>query len=138
MARLKMVLWALLVLLVTLGAGWIWGASGRWAAERQARDADLRLQLADARAALASARVDVFELNFGQASREIERAKAALSGARATLDRDGPAEAAVALGQAQSKAGEAQQLAGNVDPAANSRVAEAIKALERAAELSRK
>ena len=132
MAKLKIGLWAALVLLVTLGAGWLWGARGRWAAETQARDTALRLSLAEARAALSGARVDLFELNFGQASRDLEHAKKALNACAGRFDQAGPPEAAAAVRDALAKAGEGQQLAGSVDQGANARVAEALKALDRA------
>ncbi len=132
MAKLKIGLWAVLVLLVTLGAGWLWGSTGRWAAEGRARDAEQRLALSDARAALSLARVDLFELNFGQASRDLERAKKALNACVTRYEQTGPADAATAARDALAKTAEGQQLAGSVDQTANARVAEALKALDRA------
>ena len=52
MSKMKIALFALIGLLVAVGAGWIWGSWGRWAAERQAQGAELRVQLAEARAGL--------------------------------------------------------------------------------------
>ena len=137
MMKTKMVLWAVVAALVVLGAGWLWGAGGRWAIEGQARATMLRLQLAEGRAALTAARIDVFELNFGNASRHIEQGKRALTAAAGQLDQDGPAESATAVRDALAKAADAQQLAGSVDQAANSRLADAVKALDRAASANR-
>ncbi|HEY3382064.1 MAG TPA: hypothetical protein VGK32_09870 [Vicinamibacterales bacterium] len=131
MSKLKIGGAVLVALLVTLGLGWFWGASGRWAVERQARDAEVRLQVTEARAALAAARVDVFELNFGRASRNLERAKKALADVGARMEKDGPADSAAAVREAAAKAAEAQQLAGNVDQTANARAAEALNVLDR-------
>jgi hypothetical protein len=132
MTKMKMTLFALVGLTMAVGAGWLWGAWGRWGYEGQVRDAELRAQLADARASLWAARVDVFELNFGKASADIEQAKKAMSGAVALLDRAGRADATAAVREALAKAGQAQQLAGSVDQTANARVAEALLALARA------
>ncbi len=89
MAKLKIVLWGVVAALVVLALGWLWGASGRWDAEARDRDAQLRLRLADSRGALALARVDLFELNYGQASRHLQQAKDALSDASKRFESSG-------------------------------------------------
>jgi len=138
MSKMKMTLFALLGLVVAVCAGWLWGAWGRWASETQWRDAELRAQFAEARASLCAARVDVFELNFGRASGDLEQAKKAMGAVAGELGKAGRSDAAAAVQEALKKAGEAQQLAGNVDQAANARVADAIAALARAGAESRK
>lgn len=135
MSRLKIVLWGVLAVVVLLGLGWLWGSSGRWDAEAGTRDAQLRLRVADARGALALARVDLFELNYGQASRHLQGAKDALQDALQRLDADGRKEPADVLRGALTKTVEAQQLAASVNTSANQRAAEALAALERAAGL---
>ncbi len=132
MSKMKMSLLALLALVIAVGAGWLWGAWGRWTIEGQLREVEISAQLADARASLWAARVDVFELNFGRASVNIERAKKAIGAAAGRLEQAGRADATAALRDAMSKAGEAQQLVGQVDQTANARVAEALGALARA------
>ena len=132
MTKMKMVMFALAGLLVAVGAGWLWGSFGRWAAEGNLRDAELRVQFAEARASLLSARVNLFEINFGKASTELERAKQAMSAAAGLLEKAGRADEAASVRQALTKAGEAQQLAGAVDQTANARAAEALAALARA------
>ena len=132
MSKMKMALLALFVLVVAVGAAWLWGATGRWAVERQVGAADVRAQLAEARASLWQARVDVFELNFGRASADIERAKTAMGVAAGLLEQAGRADETAAVREAIVKAGAAQQLTGGVDQSAHSRIDDALKALARA------
>lgn len=131
MSKMKIALFALIGLLVAVGAGWIWGSWGRWAAERQAQSAELRVQLAEARASLLSARVNLFEINFGKASTELERAKQAMGAAADLLDKAGRTGEAASVREALVKGGEAQRLAGAVDQTASARAAEALAALAR-------
>jgi hypothetical protein len=132
MTKMKMVMFALVGLLVAVGSGWLWGSWGRWAAEENLRDAELRVQLAEARASLLSARVDLFEINFGKASADLERAKQAISTAAGLLEKAGRADEAASARQALAKAGEAQQMAGAVDQTASARVVDALTAIGRA------
>jgi hypothetical protein len=132
MTKMKMVMFALVGLLVAVGAGWVWGSWGRWAAEGNLRDAQLSVELTEARASLLSARVNLFEINFGSASADLERAKQAMSAAAGLLDKAGRADEAASVRQALAKAGEAQQLAGAVDQTASARAADALAALARA------
>lgn len=132
MNRLKMVLWAVLAGVVILGVGWLWGSSGRWDAQSALRDAQLRGRLSDARGTLALSRVDLFELNYGQASRHLQQAKDALSDAASRLDDDKQKAAADAVRAALARTVEAQQLAASVNTSANERAAEALRQLERA------
>jgi hypothetical protein len=131
MSKMKIALFALIGLLVAVGGGWLWGSSGRWAAERQAQGAELRVQLAEARASLLSARVNLFEINFGKASTELERAKQAMSAAADLLDKAGRSGDAASVREALAKGSEAQRLAGSVDQTASARAAEALAALAR-------
>jgi hypothetical protein len=129
MSKMKIALFALIGLLVAVGAGWLWGSWERWATEREAQGAELRVQLAEARASLLSARVNLFEINFGKASADLERARQAMSAAAGLLDKAGRSGEAASVRQALAKAGEAQQLAGAVDQTASARAAEALAAL---------
>jgi hypothetical protein len=133
MAKAKIVLWGLLVAVILVAAGWVWGASGRWAAQASLRDAELRLRLSDARGALARARVDLFELNYGQASRHLDQARSALEDAASRLDENRQPDRAGAVREALKKTLEAQQLASSVNTAANERAGEALKLLDTAA-----
>jgi hypothetical protein len=126
-----MVLWGAVAALVILAVGWVWGSSGRWSAEAAERDARQRLRVAEARGALALARVDLFELNYGQASRHLQQAKDALQAAADGLAENRPSDADV-VRNALARTVEAQQRAASVDTTANERAAEALRLLDRA------
>jgi hypothetical protein len=133
MTKLKILLWGVAVALALLGTGWLWGASGRWDAQASVRDAELRLRLSEAQGALARSRADLFELNYGEASRRLGQAMRSLSDAANRFDASGQKEAADTVRDALAKATQAQQLAASVNTTANERAAEALKSLDRAA-----
>jgi hypothetical protein len=137
MAKAKIVLFGLVAALVLLAVGWAWGASGRWDAQASAQDAELRLRLAEGQASLALARVDLFELNYGQASRRLGQALRSMSDAANRLDANGQKDTADLVRDAFAKATQAQQLASSVNTAANQRAAEALQSLDRAVGLPR-
>jgi hypothetical protein len=126
----KLVAGVFLGLLVTLGVGWFWGASGRWSAERALQAAELRSDLFEARSLVLAARVDLYNVNFGDASRHLSDAKGALGHATERLKAGGRTEVAKQLDPALARIGEAQQLAGRLDQGANSRAAEAAKTID--------
>lgn len=130
MKRTLTALAALLValLLAALG-GWIWGAAGRARAEEALVQSGLRLHLANARAGILGARVDLFEVNFGDASRSLEGARADLQTAAQALDRLGRTAESKAARDALARVEQAQQLAGRLDQTANARLADAIRLL---------
>ena len=138
MTKLKVALGGLLALVLAVGAGWWWGASGRWAMADELRSVQGRAQLAEARAALTGARVDLFELNYGQASRRLDEARRALEAGARRLDDAGHTAAADALREAVTRATEAQRLSASVDSGANPKVADALRALDRAAAVQEK
>ena len=78
MTRGRLYLIILVALIVTLGLGYAWGASGRWTVEIALEDSRQQLDLAGARADLLEARVSLYNNNFGDASRRLEDAKAPL------------------------------------------------------------
>ncbi len=90
---MKITLKAVLVMLVALAlavlGGWIWGARGHWRAEDALARAGVGLHLANARGNMLAARVHLFEVNFGDASRSLETAKADLVTAAEGFDRMG-------------------------------------------------
>ncbi|MBP1635574.1 MAG: hypothetical protein H6Q10_2148 [Acidobacteria bacterium] len=131
MAKLRFALFGLLAALAVLLAGYLWGSSGRGAAEQRAGVLEVRLRLTEAQRGLAVARVDLFELNFGRASRHMEEGRRAIDRLAAAVDREGPEDAAQAVREAGDKTRQAQQLLAQMDQAAGSRAAEALGALER-------
>jgi hypothetical protein len=130
MTRGRLALWVAVALLVALLAGWIWGSAGRRAAERLRDEVTFQLEIARARGHLLEARVAIYNVNFGDAQRHLELAKRPLERAVRTLRDRGRAEAAASVETALRQATEAQQLAGKLDQAANTRAAEALRALE--------
>ena len=116
----------------------MWGASGRWACERQLQSTELDAQLIEARASLSAARIDLFELNFGRAGAATERAKQALSAAAGRLDRTDRAADAAAVRDVLAMAGDGQRMTANLDQAANARLAAALDALARVSAASRR
>jgi hypothetical protein len=62
-------------LIVAVGCGWLWGASGRWTAERAMHALEVRQDLVEGRSALLDARIAVYSVNFGDASRHLENAR---------------------------------------------------------------
>ncbi len=132
MNKAKLGLTVLLVVVAAVAAGFLWGAWGRWGVERDLRDTQERLLLAQAQGALYGARVELAELNYGKAGGAIDRARTVMESLAAHLEQADRREAAAAVREAIAKAGEAQQSAASVDQAAAGRVADALKALDRA------
>ena len=132
MTKLRLALAGLVAVLVVLFAGYLWGISGRGALEDRAGVLEARLRAAEAQRALAVARIDLFELNYGQASRRLEEARRAVERLAALVKREGPREALDPVQEAAGHTREAQQLLAQMDQAAGSRAASALQALDRA------
>ena len=130
MARIgKLALIGLVVLIVLVGLGFAWGASGRRAVQSALDDARQRIDLSEARGHLLDARVSLYNNNFGDASRHLEESKVPLRRARERYQEDGKREAADSVGAALDRIEEAQRLAGKLDSAANSKAGDALDAL---------
>ena len=132
MNKTKMVLAAVVALVVALGAGYLWGAWGRWDLARQVRGAEQRAGIAETRGALLAARVDLSELNYGKAGGDIDRARKLLETLAVQFEQAGRDQATASVREALARSGEAQQAAASVDQSAAAKVAEALKALDRA------
>jgi hypothetical protein len=128
--KLKLAGWVALGLLIAVLGGWIWGASGRSELLRRAEAADLRLALADTRARLLQSRVDIYNVNFGDASKNLEAAKVPLGSAIAGLERAGLAELAGSATKVMTQLDTAQRQAGGLDQGANTTAGEAASAIE--------
>jgi hypothetical protein len=129
MTRSRILLSALVAILVCLGLGFAWGASGRGVLQTALDDSRQQLDLAEARGALLDGRVSLYNNNFGDASRRFEDAKAPLRRVKDRYQDAGESEAASSIDAALAHVDEAQQLAGKLDPAANSRAGEALEAI---------
>jgi hypothetical protein len=130
MARIgKLILIAVVALIVCIGLGFAWGASGRMRLESSLDQARQQIDIAEARGALLDARISLYNNNFGDASRHLEDAKGALRKARDGYQQRRKNDAAGAISSALERVDEAQRLAGKLDPAANSKASEALDAV---------
>jgi len=131
MTKLRLAGAGLLLLLIVFGVGWLWGRSGRAELQSGHDAASLRLHLFEARSALQEARLELYSNNFGNASRQLESARAPLGRALETLRPDNP-DAARAVEATLGLAADAQQLANKLDHTSNQRAADAVKQLDAA------
>jgi hypothetical protein len=125
----KLILIGFAVVVVCVGLGFAWGVSGRGELQTALDETRQRLDLAEARGRILDARVNLYNNNFGDASRNFEEAKLVLQRVRDRYAEDGSREAATGIGSALERLDEAQRLAGKLDPAANSKASEALEAV---------
>ena len=128
--RGKLILTAFAALIITLGLGFAWGASGRIALQSGLDEARQQLDLSDSRARILDARVSLYNNNFGDASRHFEDAKGPLRRSKQRYQESGSSDAASSIDAALGHVEEAQRLAGKLDPAANSKASEALDAIK--------
>lgn len=126
---MKLILGIGVAVLVALGVGWAWGASGRSDINRALRLAELRDGLLEGRAAVLDARLDIYSVNFGEASRHLEAARSALRAVAARLNDLGRQEDAKRLELALTRIDEAQRMAGQLNQDANALAADAAKTI---------
>ena len=129
MATTKLILGIGLALLVAVGVGWVWGASGRSTSDRALQIAELRAELLEGRAAVLDARLDIYSVNFGEASRHFEATRARLCAANARLMSLSRTEDTKSLEAALTRIDEAQRLAGQLNQDANALAADAAKTI---------
>jgi hypothetical protein len=126
----KLVLAGGVVVLVVLGLGYAWGASGRGTLQTTLDDVRQRLDIAEARGHILDARVSLYNVNFGDASRRFEDAKEPLRRIRQRYVDAGNTDAVRSTSAALEHLDEAQRLAGKLDSAANSKAGEAMEAIK--------
>jgi hypothetical protein len=119
-------------LVVALAAGWLWGSSGRRDLESRVASLELQNHFAEARARLLAARVDLYTLNFGSATRNFETAKKPLEAIATAFEQDGDADRAKEARAALAAAEEARRLAAQVNQSAQASAERAVAALGRA------
>lgn len=134
MSRNRLILSGVVAVMVVLGLGYAWGAAGRFAVRNALDECRLQSDIAAARGAILQARVELYNMNFGDAAGHFEDAKAPLNRARDRYQRVGNNGAAGSIYAASAHVGESQRLAGRLDPAANARAADALEAIRVAAE----
>ena len=121
---------AVVGILVAFGAGWFLGSSGQSELYLSAQAAELRSDLFEARSSVLAARVDLYNVNFGNASRNLESAKRIVSRASERLKTSGREEEAKRLDPALTQLDEAQALAGRFDQGANARAGNAAQTID--------
>jgi hypothetical protein len=126
---MKLILAIGAALLVAVGMGWAWGASGKSDISRALQTAELRDGLLEGRAAVLDARLDIYSINFGEASRHFEAARSALRAADAQLKDLGRQEDAARVQMALMRIDDAQRMAGQLNQNANSLAADAAKTI---------
>jgi hypothetical protein len=116
-------------LAIALFAGWLWGRSGRPDMTTALQTSELRGELLGARAATLDARVAIYNVNFGEASKHLEDARGQLHRADERLKSLGRDDEVRLVQTALASIDEAQRMAGKLDQGANSRAGEAAKAV---------
>jgi hypothetical protein len=129
MTRGRIALFGLATLIVVLGLGYAWGASGRGLVQTALEEARQHLDIAEARGALLDARVALYNNNFGEASRRFEDAKAPLRRVKDRMQDAGESRSASSIDAALRLVNEGQIMTGKLDPSANARAAEALEAI---------
>ena len=127
---MRRVLGITVALLGALGVGWVWGAWGRFDTNRALQIAELREVLLEGRIAVLDARLDIYSVNFGEASRHLEAARSAVRAAEARLNSLGRQADTKSLELALAKIDEAQRMAGQLNQDANALAADAAKAID--------
>lgn len=129
MTLTRWVLSGFAALVVALGIGYAMGGAGRFNLQNALDDARGRLDIADAKVQLLEARVSLYNVNFGDASRHFEDAKPPLRRARERYQNIGKNAAAGSLSAALEHIEEGQRLAGKLDQAANTKANDALEAI---------
>jgi hypothetical protein len=125
----RLVLIGLGAAIVLVGLGYAWGASGRRAAQAALDEVHQQLDVAEARSYVLDARVSLYNMNFGEASRRLEEAKVPLRRIRQRYVDDRRDDAVRSIAAALEHVDEAQRLAGKLEGAANSKAGEALEAI---------
>src|SRR5258708_8774632 len=114
MKGFKLDLIVVLLLIVAFGLGFGWAASGRATAQQAVDEVKQQLDLADARGHILEARVSLYNVNFGDAQRQLDDAKAPLTRARDRAQAEKKHEAADSLSAALAHVQDAHHLTGRL------------------------
>jgi hypothetical protein len=125
----RLLLIGFVAVIVILGLGYVWGSSGRTQLQTTLDDVRQQLDLAEARGELLDARVNLYNNNFGEASRHFEETKEPLRRTRQRYQDARRDDAARSIAAALEHVDEAQRLSGKLDPTANARAADALEAI---------
>jgi hypothetical protein len=130
MNRSRLALVALVVLIAAFLGGLFMGRSGRGETEQARAQAELQVALNQARVSMLHARLEIVSSNFGQASQQLNAARVPLESARDRLNAANRAAEAGRVGMALTAASEAQTLALALNRDADSRISDALRALD--------
>jgi hypothetical protein len=125
MNRLKLGLWIALAVIGAGVLGWLYGWSGGRSASAALETTRLRMSLLEARLQILDARINIYSINFGDASRNLEYSKPELTTARSLLESAGRRDLVEKIDAALKSTRDAQQLAATLKPEANGRAGEA-------------
>jgi hypothetical protein len=128
----RLLLIGLVALIVCLGLGFAWGASGRSGMQTAVDDARRQVDALEARGQLLDARVSLYGNNFGDASRHLEEAKEPLRRLKARYQQESRRDGATAIDAALAQLDQAQRFAAKLDSSANAKTGEALEALRTA------
>lgn len=129
LSRIQKIALAAGAIVVVLGLGFVWGASGRFSIENALDETRQRLDLAEARGSLLEARVSLYHVNFGDASRHFEETVGPLRRARERYQQTGRNAAAGSIAAAIEHAQEGRRLAAALDQTADARAVDALQAI---------
>lgn len=129
MTRGRILITVVVTVIVVLGIGYLWGSSGRRAAQAALDESRQQLDLAEARGAILDARVSLYNNNFGDASRRLEDAKVPLRRVKDRYQNARENRAALSIDAALRHVDEAQVLSARLDPTANARAGDALEAI---------
>jgi hypothetical protein len=129
MNRFRLALMVFAALIVAFGMGYAMGGAGRFTLQSSLDETHARLDLSDARVHLLDARVSLYNVNFDDARRYFEEAKAPLRRARERYLTVGKNAAAGSIAAALELVEEGQRLAGKLDQASNSKANDALEAI---------
>jgi hypothetical protein len=134
MRHLKLAGIGVLVAATILALGFLWGASGRWAAQEKLARVEQQLLLSDARRETYAGTLELQKLNYGAAAAHFEAARAASDQVRLRAEASGDTATVEQAGSATGLLAEARSLCAKVDQAAGERAQRAARALEQAAQ----
>jgi hypothetical protein len=118
-----------IAILIALGVGWFWGASGKSGVSAERRALEERATIAEARVALHDARMSLRASNFGEAAKHLEAARMLATGLQARLREVGQPERAGHVEIVLAHVRDAERMTSALDRAAENATAQADDAL---------
>ena len=130
MSRNRLILIAVVAAIIAFGVGYLLGASGRFTIQNALDQVRQQLDLSEARGAVLEARVSLYNVNFGDAAKRFDDAKAPLRRALEWYQQVGNNAAAGSIAAALEQVEEGQRLAVKLDQTANAKANDALEAIK--------